>query len=557
MGDDLRMPILDSSAFAANSDLPEFLRCDICIIGTGPAGMTIARELSGGSLRVTVLESGGMQRQEATDALSEIENIGWPRVVDQWLVRNRILGGSSSTWTGRCAPFDEIDLERRDWVPYSGWPFELSDLIPYLDRSANYLGLAFGSGFNDDRIWALSGHRKPKVRPDPAKLLPMFWQYSRDPIHGDSVRFARQVDTELGPNITIVTNATALLVNATRSGTAVESVEFAAVDGRRWVLPARTVVLCGGGIENARLLLCSDNVIKDGLGNGKDIVGRFLMDHPRGTVATFPTAEAKAVISQFHIFRSRTVGANIFHHGMRLSPEIQHSEQLLNSAIWVREHRVWTRQRKSPEDFLNELTQFLRGDGNFRQDLRATLADAGLRVHDLKENIISRRGLAGKLRGLTLDAMCEQLPNPDSRLTLTDRRDHLGMRIPRIDWRVSADEARSLQRITEFTVEYLSTLGIECPVAEWVRDGAMFPDTIRDAAHPTGTTRMADDPTRGVVDIHCQVHGIEGLFIGGSSVFPTSGHANPTQMIVALALRLADTLKERVAAVASPDLSRL
>jgi choline dehydrogenase-like flavoprotein len=552
------MPIIDSSAFDTNSDLPNSLHCDVCIIGAGPAGITIARELSGGPLRVTVLESGDTQRKAAADALNEIDSVGWPRVADQWLVRNRLLGGSSNTWTGRCAPFDEIDLQCRDWVPYSGWPFEISDLIPYLDRSAKYLGLGFGSGFTDDRVWALSGHRQPKVRPDPDKLLPMFWQYSRDPINYDPVRFASRLETELEPNITIVTNATALRINAIQSGTALESVEFTTTDGYHWLLPTTTVVLCAGGIENARLLLCSDNVMMRGLGNNKGVVGRFLMDHPRGTVATIPRAQAKAVISQFRMFRSRTVGENVYHYGMRLSPTIQHSEQLLNSAIWVREHRIWTHQRKGPRDFWDGLTRFLRGDDNNRRDPRAIISDATLRAHDLKENLISRRELVGKLHALTLDAMCEQRPNPDSRLTLLDRRDHFGMRIPRVDWRVSEEEARALRRTTELMVEYLSHVGIGSPsIEEWVHDGVMFPETIRDAAHPTGTTRMADDPARGVVDAQCQVHGIDGLFIGGSSVFPTTGHANPTQMIVALALRLADTLKDRAAATASLNLSRI
>ena len=147
--------------------------------------------------------------------------------------------------------------------------------------------------------------------------------------------------------------------------------------------------------------------------------------------------------------------------------------------------------------------------------------------------------------------MCEQVPNPSSRITLSDRRDRLGMRIPRIDWRVSEEEARAMRRITELMVEQLSRMGFEPPVFEdWVRDGAMLPQTFQDFAHPTGTTRMANDPARGVVDGQCQVHGVNGLFIGGSSVFPTAGHANPTQMIVALALRLADTLKSRAIAVA-------
>ena len=98
------------------------------------------------------------------------------------------------------------------------------------------------------------------------------------------------------------------------------------------------------------------------------------------------------------------------------------------------------------------------------------------------------------------------------------------MRIPRIDWRVSEEEARAMRRITALMVEQLSRMGHEPPVLEdWVRDGAMLPQTVRDVAHPTGTTRMADDPARGVVDAQCQVHGVHGLFVGGSSAFPTAG----------------------------------
>lgn len=538
------MHILDSSACGDNDVLPDFLRCDVCIIGTGPAGITVARELSGTPLRVTILESGGLERREEADALNGIESIGWPRVTDQWLVRNRVVGGSSHTWTGRCAPFDEIDLQFRDWIPYSGWPFGIDDLVPYLDRSAKYLGLDIGSGLTVDRIWALTGHRQPRVEPDPDKLLPMFWQYSRDPVDNDQIRFGRRLDSYLGQNVTLVTNATVLRINVSQSRTEIKSVEFAATSGRRWSLPASTVVLCAGGIENARLLLASNNVMQQGLGNDRGLVGRFLMDHPRGPVASIPMEKAKAALSQFRILRSRGPNANLFHHGMRLSPTIQRSEKLLNCAIWIRDLR-------RPNDPQDSLTHFLRGESNARQGTNAMLANAGLRAYDLKEHLSSRRGLPAKLLAVTLDAMCEQRPNPDSRLTLSERRDRFGMQIPRIDWRVSEDEARSMRRITELMVEQFSRAGLEPPaLADWVRDGGLFPQTIRDAAHPTGTTRMAADPACGVVDAQCQVHGIHGLFVGGSSVFPTNSHANPTHMIVALAVRLADTLKDRVPSVA-------
>jgi choline dehydrogenase-like flavoprotein len=531
------MLVIDSSDFVGSATLPDRLRCDVCIIGTGPAGIAIARELSGTPLKVTILESGGFERKEEADALNEIESVGWPRVMDQWLVRNRVVGGSSNTWTGRCAPFDEIDLQFRDWVPYSGWPFEMGDLLPYLERSAKYLGLEVGAEFADDIIWALPGDPRSKL--DPNKLVPIFWQYSRDPVNRyDSARFGR-LAADLGSNVTLVTNATVLCINVTEPVAAVKSIQFAAAGGRQWLLPTTTAVLCAGGIENARILLSSDNVVAHGLGNEKDLVGRFLMDHPRGTVAKFPLKNAKAVESRFAKFKSRDADANLYQPGLRLSPTIQRSEKLLNCAAWIDGHLA-------PDDPWDSLIRFLRREDNARLDLRAMLANSGLLVYGLKEHFLSHRALPRKFDEVTLQAMCEQLPNPDSRITLSNRRDRFGTRISRIDWRVSEEEARAMRRVTELMVNQLSRMGVEPPVLEeWVRDGAMFPETIQDVAHPTGTTRMADDPAHGVVDIQCQVHGLNGLFIGGSSVFPTAGQSNPTQMIVALAIRLADTLKDK------------
>ena len=98
------------------------LETDLCILGSGPAGLTIAGEFANMPVKVLVIESGGLDEDPLCDALGEIESVGVPRVMDQTRVRNRIVGGTSHTWSGRCSPLDEIDFEHRDWVPYSGWP---------------------------------------------------------------------------------------------------------------------------------------------------------------------------------------------------------------------------------------------------------------------------------------------------------------------------------------------------------------------------------------------------------------------------------------------------
>ena len=170
-----------------------------------------------------------------------------------------------------------------------------------------------------------------------------------------------------------------------------------------------------------------------------------------------------------------------------------------------------------PGDPLNSLAHLLRSRANSGEDLAAMLKNSPLMARGLTARFTKLRGIPRKLDALTLVAMCEQRPKPDSRLTLSNRRDRFGMRITRIDWRVSEGEARAVRGIAEIAVEQFPGLGLELPVLEeWVLDGAMLSKTTLDMAHPTGTTRMADDPACGVVNAQCQVHGIDGLFIAGA-----------------------------------------
>jgi choline dehydrogenase-like flavoprotein len=499
---------------------------------------------------VIVLESGSFERQSQVDALNDIENVGWPRNPDQWSVRNRVVGGSSHTWAGRCAPFDEIDFEYRDWVPYSGWPFRRESLEPYFDRAAPYLGLGVGSGFSDERFWHLSGLPPPRPDVDPSKLLPFFWQYSRDEQNAfDSMRFGPRMVAKLGANVTLVTNATVRQINPTSSVTAVESVDVVSTSGRRLKLSTSLVILCAGGIENARLLLNSDSIVKPGLGNPNDLVGRFLMDHPRGSVGAFRIDGSLALQKRFGLYFAKdSTGGHLFQHGLRLSPQIQREEKLLNCAVWLGK---WV----TPDDPWDALKRISSGRFNLSSDMIAVASNFNLLVRGLRNYLVTRNmfftrfDLPRKLERLNLDCMCEQRPDPESRVTLSEGRDRFGMRLPRVDWRVHADEYRTMQRMAELAAAELSRLGFGSLTLEaWVRNREQFPTTVLDAAHPTGTTRMAESPSHGVVDAQCQVHGVHGLYVAGSSVFPTTSHCNPTQMIVALAIRLADRLKLKFAA---------
>lgn len=527
------MPQADISEFSAEARLD----CDVCIIGSGPAGATIARELSNSRLKVTLLESGGFERQAGADALNEIENIGWPRIMDQWLVRNRIIGGSSHTWSGRCVPFDEIDFEARGWVPYSGWPFGLGHLTPYLDRAVPYLGLSIGTGFSDERFWGIAQRKPPKPEVGAGPLESFFWQFSRDETgYSDHTRFGYNLTAKLGDNVTLISNATVVQINVNTNGAAAESVEIAAPDGTRKVVAARIVILCAGGIENARLLLSSNRVIAPGVGNQNDQVGRYLMDHLRGPVGAFQIKDTDKFQQRFGHYRMKN--GQVFAHGLRLTTAVQREEGLLNSSAWL-EGAITA---GDPWDALKRLR---RRQGGMRQDSIDVLSNFSLLGKGLRDYFIGRQGLLRKIDRLSLVCMSEQLPCPDSRVTLSERLDHLGQPLSRIDWRVNVLEQRTMRRMAELAAATFTRMGYKPPVLEpWVKENANFPSRFQDVAHPTGTTRMGVEPANSVVDANCQVHGTHGLYIAGSSVFPTSSHANPTQMIVALSLRLADVIKQ-------------
>ena len=531
------MSIVELSKIPESEDI----EADICIIGSGPAGATLAIELANSALRVVVVESGGVEREAETDALNEIESIGWPRVMDQWTVRNRMLGGSSHTWRGKCAPFDDIDYEKRDWVPDSGWPIQPDKMRRFLDRSAPHLGIGTGTGYTGNEFWKIAGRKRETPSFDEKLLLPYFWQFTKDKYNPfDYMRFGKRLAAGEAGDAKVLLHATAVQINTNDCGTTARSVEVRGRDGRVRTIVAPQIALCAGGIENARLLLASNRRLPAGLGNQNDLVGRFLMDHLRGSVATFDPKKSDAMLRWFGLYNVKNkAGNHRFRHGLELSPSYQRKHKLLNCAVFLEE-------RLTEDDPWSAMIRLLRGQGSLPRDLLQIGSNIGIVAKGLNQYFVQGRGLQRKFERIELLGIVEQLPDPNSRLTLSDRVDHHGMPLARIDWKVNELEQETLRVTAQLVASEFARLGLELPhLEDWVVGHRGFPSEIRDVAHPTGTTRMSAGPHTGVVDPNCEVHGVRGLFVIGSSVFPTASHANPTQMIVAFAIRAADMLKAR------------
>jgi choline dehydrogenase-like flavoprotein len=582
------MDIEDLSRFDPNS----LFETDLVIVGGGPAGLTIAREFFDTSVRVLVLESGLLDETMNHAALAEVESVAEPKSEQQrewrsgfhgasapfWSpqlqpygVRCRALGGSTHAWAGKSAAFDPIDFVARPWVPGSGWPIARSTLASYLDRAASVLNL--GPNCYDDTLWKLAGIRPPEPSLHAGELRSFFWQFARSRIDNlDVMRFGREFVTLSANNVRVLLNATVTRIELAADGLSFRGLDIATIDGVASKVRAKCGVIAASGIENPRLLLVSNKVHAAGIGNGHDLVGRFLMDHASARVGRFEPKDVGPILKRFGFYGVRhDRGTHLYMHGLALSPELQEREQLLNSAVYFLPER-------SPDDPWDALKRLLqRRSSRPVQDVLTVTSGAGLLAKGvgmkllagnavparLKDFIVDtairyspslvveeyqNRGLPHKLTGLWMDAITEQRPDPASRITLAERTDRLGVPLARVDWRVGDDERRTIVRIADMVSWALGRAGLPQPIlANWVAEKRLADAVLIDMAHMLGATRMSEHPSSGVVDSNCRVHGVRGLYVAGGSVFPTGDHANPTLMILALAIRLADTLKTEFA----------
>lgn len=485
---------------------------DVCIVGAGAAGITIARELAARPLRVALLESGWLEPDAATQSLYAGEVVERPYFALD-ASRSRYFGGTTNAWSGECRPLDAIDFEARDWVPHSGWPFGLEHLQPFYDRARSVCQLDPPAevrpiALQGDRVRCHSLHMSPPTR--------------FGAVYREEIARARNVIAYLGANVVGLDTAD--------PPTAVRAVRVACLAGNRFLLKARVFVLATGGVENARLLLLSSEVQRAGLGNGHDQVGRYFMEHLYLDRAATIVAREGAIDDVYTLGR-RARGGRV--RGiLALDPEVQRAERLTNFAAVLDEDSL------RPGALARALLAAVRRR-RLSPGARARLRRACARILPARPG--EGRRPPPDRRYVVKNAM-EQAPNPDSRVVLAGERDGLGCPRVSLRWSLSPIDKRTMHRAHEILDEELRRAAVGRLHTAQGSAADPWPAHLRGARHHIGTTRMHPDPRRGVVDASCRVHGIANLFVAGSSVFPTSGSANPTLTIVALALRLADHL---------------
>ncbi|MGI9484674.1 MAG: FAD-dependent oxidoreductase [Geminicoccaceae bacterium] len=501
------------------------LHCDICIAGAGAAGVALALSLADRNHRVILLEAGGFDYAEADQDAYVGKVVGRP-YHEISTTRLRFLGGSTNHWGGMCSHLEPHDFEKRAWIPYSGWPIGFDDLQPWYVKAHPWLELG---PFDYDRS-RISPDGTPYLPFDESRLRHKMWHYSRPPT---SFGVEHRGEMQRTASLDVLLHANLIDIALEASGQEVTGYRISTLQGKSATVRARHYVLALGGLENPRILMNATSVQSRGIGNDRDLVGRFFMEHlntDAGQVISNDGGWSRAYDSLFQNDRQ-------YRAFLMASRKMQEEQRILGSAIGLGP-LFQARERSVAYDSLHRLKMaWLRR--RFPDNLGTHITNLITDASGLKEALEERFDSS-----VYLYTEAEQAPNPQSRVLLDDERDALGLRRLQLDWRLSELDKRSIRDLAfligaEFGRLQKGRVGLP----RWLLDETpRDDDPILGGYHHMGTTRMADDPSTGVVDADCRVFSTRNLFIAGSSVFTTGGAANPTLTIVALALRLAERL---------------
>jgi choline dehydrogenase-like flavoprotein len=468
------------------------LRTRVCVVGSGPAGMTTAVALAKKGFDVTLVEAGGRHLTGESQAQFAGEVVGDP-YFDLSFARLRMFGGSSNHWGGYCTPLDYHDFEPHPHFPDTGWPISRSDLDPYLEAACEVLEIP--NRFEEELV-------------TPSLVRTQF-QFSTP------VKFNQKYDEFCRSSDRLRVCLNLALTDLSLDDHAIKSAVVKAADGREFSIDAQCFVLCAGGIENSRLLLWINQRSGGRLVQDSRTLGRYWMEHPHVNVGDFLLETGPEFFRDGAPWGSRQAS-------FALTKQTQFDLGLLNAPMLIDEQAYET--------------------------TKALIADLLCYAPDLGERLM---GLLGKnlVCGARVRSYWEQEPRFENHVALdSTKSDDLGIPRVKLHWKKSESDRRTIVgTATEFAREIANSELGRVRLVNWVvNDGPIAPQKIKAAWHHMGGTRMSDSPDQGIVDQNLRVHGTRNLYVGGSSVFPSGGYANPTLTIVQLSLRLSDEIERRL-----------
>lgn len=530
---------------------------DICIVGSGPAGIAIAMEYDGLPIRVAVLEAGGDETEAAhasRDRLASDSRFG-----DFFLdLPGRQVGGNANLWNInapgaahglRLLPLREVDFEPRNWIPETGWPVSLSYFEGYYKRALAFLKLP-ERGF-DPEDWA-----EPDTAPLPLKstrLRTGMFQFAS----GEIISKQHRDQLIASKNVTLYSNASVVEIRTDDADKKVTGLKIASAAGHQINARADQFILAAGALWTTQLLLASGKKPGEGLGNAGGHLGRHLSVHPLLLGGRFYPSSAD-LYEKMKLYDMRAVdGVAVMGH-LQLTEEAIRSEPLLglSTLLFAVERGArpkLSRRQKRGCDAASRIREarkaglsphagdVLRALAGIDGVLLRLIARARHRIWNFDNGGWSALpDQRTHFDGFEVFHITEQMPSSENYVYLSDERDAFGARKLGIRWVYSADDVAAIQRAQGVIKEDLGKAGLgEFEISREPDGGPTLVSSH--ANHFFGLTRMSADPKDGVVDTDCRVHGMDNLYLASSSVFPTGGFANPTLTIIALAHRVADS----------------
>lgn len=472
----------DINAFRASGFTPR-----ICIIGSGPAGITLARKLAQYGVPVVVLEAGENEYTDKSQDFYRGRTIGDP-YFDLDVTRLRFLGGSSNHWAGWCRPLDAHDFEAKPHVPDSGWPIGRDAIEPHFEEVREILDLV-------------------PLRPDVPVSDDIRWiQLIKSP----AVHFGEKFNAELrkSDNIAVVLNTSVELLEG--DGKRINGAKVFSAGQPAGQIAAECYIVCTGGLENSRLLLWSNEMSNGAVVPHGSALGRYWMEHPH-------FQGGNALLTSSANFERDGDGEAFFSP----SPEAINSREILNFGI-----RLIDMPYQGAKQIVAELACLAPSVAEW------AAVSLGSNLRCASQLVVN----------------WEQAPLASNQVALSkESRDKNG--VPRIElhWKKDLLDRRTFHEGLRLFGETLATKDLgRVRIDDWVAAGEFPTDHELAGHHHMGGTRMGTDVSKSVVDADCKVHGIENLYVGGSSIFATSGQANPTTTIVAFSLRLGEHLRQKL-----------
>ena len=462
---------------------------DCCVLGSGPAGITVSLKLAQHNKKVLLLEAGGLEYSEESRKLLECDSTGmeaWP----QWK-RQRFFGGTSNHWSGRCRPFESEDFGTKEFNGLPGWPIQFSQIQPYLDEAKKIVDIAEKDfeALNEDVLGE-------GFFPDKFTLSP-------------PTRFAQKYYDEIknSKDIICCVNANAVELTLDERKEKIKSVLVRNYSDKLFSFSGAIFVLAMGGIENARFLLNQDKQISSGIGNATGMVGKCFMEHLNVKLGEYIVKE-EITNARYAFFTSDKLVA---------------AENIGRSNVALR------------------IVDSIKSSGR------------SAKIKTFFKNLACQISLEEKLQFIVdfecpgtgiITTLTEQEPGKHSYISIGSEKDVIGLRKAILHWELSENDLKTIRFLGQEFAKAFGDSGIGIVrLEDYVLD-----DQLEIPAHPhahhMGTTRMASSPEHGVVDENCKVFGTNNLYIAGSSIFATGGASNPTMPLIQFALRLADHIAE-------------